>query len=61
MKDIIKDTRISIDKKYFDEGQSSYAFRIRDIGRKINMVGKIDKDIFNGENKNKSGRNSAFD
>lgn len=39
-------TEILIEKAHFDEGKNSYVFKIFDIKRQLNMVGKIDKRVY---------------
>ena len=41
------ETNIQIETMPFDEGKVSYIFRIYDIKRRLQMVGKIDKKVFN--------------
>jgi len=38
-----------IGTNYGGDGRTSYAFRIYDQTRKINMIGKIDKKVFEGQ------------
>ena len=40
------DTKIEIEDIPFDEGQTSYVFRINDLTRKKTLVGKIEKSIW---------------
>ena len=41
-------TKLLIETKMISEGQTSFAFKIYDTTRKLNMIGKIDKDVFYG-------------
>ena len=43
------DTKIEIEDIPFDEGQTSYVFRINDLTRKKTLVGKIEKSIWHKE------------
>lgn len=46
-RDIKNTTKVSIETVPFSEGKTSYAFKIRDKRRKMDMAGKIDKREFN--------------
>ena len=43
------ETQILMDSVPFGEGKTSLAFKIEDRGRELQMVGKIDKKVFNHE------------
>jgi hypothetical protein len=43
------DANLTIESIPVAEGKTSYAFKIYDQTRKMNLIGKIDKDVYNGD------------